>query len=230
MARFATPSQPPRGLEDRFMATDEHPRNHGVALAAPAEDLCLAYVNTRYWRGRAEPTETLCNFDDVLIWLERHSGSAPPLLSRARERARDHRAAVARAGREAIALRETIYRIFTAIAVGESVMAKDLDQLNHALALTPPRLRLIRGTKGFGWAANEAIPTVPALLAPVLWSAADLLTYADNRRLRRCANEECLWLFMDHSKGGTRRWCDMNSCGNRAKAKRHYARAKRPSP
>jgi predicted RNA-binding Zn ribbon-like protein len=211
------------------MATDEHWRNHRVALAAPAEDLCLAFVNTRYWRGRAEPTETLRNFDDLLVWLERHSGSAPSLISRARERANHHPTAVARAAKEALALRETIYRIFTAIATNEAVVANDLDQLNRALALTPPRVRLIRGTRGFGWAANDAVPTVPALLAPVLWSAADLLTYADNRRLRRCANEECLWLFMDHSKGGTRRWCDMNSCGNRAKAKRHYARAKAAS-
>jgi predicted RNA-binding Zn ribbon-like protein len=211
------------------MAADEHSRNHRVALAAPAEDLCLAFVNTRYWRGRADPTETLRNFDDLLVWLERHSGSAPPLISRAREQAIDHPATVARAGQEAIALRETIYRIFTAIAVGEAVKASDLEQLNHALALAPPRVRLIRGAEGFGWAANDKIAIAPALLAPVLWSAADLLTYADNRRLRRCANEECLWLFMDHSKGGTRRWCDMNSCGNRAKAKRHYARSKRAS-
>jgi predicted RNA-binding Zn ribbon-like protein len=209
------------------MAAGEHSRNHGLALAAPAEDLCLAFINTRYWRGRAEPTETLRNIDDLLVWLEQHSGSAPALISRARGRAGEHPAAAARAASEAIALRETIYRVFTAIAAGATVMAGDLEQLNRALALTPPRLRLIRGAKGFGWATHDAAPTIPVLLAPVLWSAADLLTYADNRRLRRCANEECLWLFMDHSKGGTRRWCDMNSCGNRAKAKRHYARSKR---
>lgn len=208
------------------MAADEHSRNHRVALAAPAEDLCLAFVNTRFWRGRAVPTETLRNFDDLLVWLERHSASAPPLISSARQRAIDHPIVVARASQEAIALREAIYRIFTAIAESETVTASDLEHLNHALAQTPQRVRLIRRPKGFGWAANDAVPIVPALLAPVLWSAADLLTYADNRRLRRCANEDCLWLFMDHSKGGTRRWCDMNSCGNRAKAKRHYARSK----
>ena len=208
------------------MAVNEHARNHGIALAAPAEDLCLAFVNTRYWRGRAEPTETLGNFADLLAWLERCSASAPPLIQRARQRATGDPAAAAQAGNEAIALRETIYRIFTAIAAGQTVTAGDLAHLNHALALTPPRVRLIAGAKGFGWAAKDAVPAVPALLAPVLWSAADLLTFADNRRLRRCANRECLWLFMDHSKGGTRRWCDMNSCGNRAKAKRHYARSR----
>ena len=60
----------------------------------------------------------------------------------------------------------------------------------------------------------------------MLWSAADLLTRLDRLRVRRCANDECLWLFIDHSKGGTRRWCDMTSCGNRAKARRHYLRRK----
>jgi predicted RNA-binding Zn ribbon-like protein len=59
----------------------------------------------------------------------------------------------------------------------------------------------------------------------MMWSAADLLTRAD-RRVRRCANEACLWLFIDESKAGTRRWCDMSSCGNRAKSRRHYLKTK----
>lgn len=204
---------------------DKRP-SHGIVLAPPAEDLCLAFANTRYWRGRPQPTETLNGFGAVLTWLERNSGSAPGLLSRARAWAAGQSAGTERAGEEAVGLREAIYRLFTAVATDQAVAPRDLEQLNHALADAPPRARLIRGSKGFGWAASDAAPTVPALLAPVLWSAADLLTYADDRRLRRCANEECLWLFMDHSKGGTRRWCDMNSCGNRAKAKRHYQRTK----
>jgi predicted RNA-binding Zn ribbon-like protein len=45
--------------------------------------------------------------------------------------------------------------------------------------------------------------------------------------VRECANDKCLWLFLDDSKNGTRRWCSMSACGNRAKAHRHYARLKR---
>ena len=45
-------------------------------------------------------------------------------------------------------------------------------------------------------------------------------------RVRRCANDVCLWLFLDDSKSGNRRWCSMSACGNRAKAHRHYARKK----
>jgi predicted RNA-binding Zn ribbon-like protein len=66
-----------------------------------------------------------------------------------------------------------------------------------------------------------------SLLAPALWSAADILVGLESARLRECANDRCLWLFFDDSKNGTRRWCSMQSCGNRAKAHRHYLRQKR---
>jgi predicted RNA-binding Zn ribbon-like protein len=62
------------------------------------------------------------------------------------------------------------------------------------------------------------------MLAPALWSLADLLTGPDRTHLRECANDRCLWLFLDDSKNGSRRWCSMQSCGNRAKARRHYLR------
>jgi len=45
-------------------------------------------------------------------------------------------------------------------------------------------------------------------------------------RVRRCANPECGWLFLDDSRAGKRRWCSMSACGNRAKARRHYHKSK----
>ncbi|MET9955604.1 CGNR zinc finger domain-containing protein [Streptomyces sp. NPDC006339] len=61
------------------------------------------------------------------------------------------------------------------------------------------------------------------------WTAArdylDLLrTHPD--RIRACAHEACILHFFDTSRNGTRRWCSMAACGNRAKAMRHYARTK----
>jgi hypothetical protein len=43
-------------------------------------------------------------------------------------------------------------------------------------------------------------------------------------RLRPCANPECNKFLIDHSKPNTARWCSMADCGNRMKARRHYAR------
>lgn len=48
-------------------------------------------------------------------------------------------------------------------------------------------------------------------------------------RIRGCAHEACILHFFDTSRNGTRRWCSMAACGNRAKASRHYARTKSPA-
>ncbi|MEU9958984.1 CGNR zinc finger domain-containing protein [Streptomyces sp. NPDC050982] len=45
-------------------------------------------------------------------------------------------------------------------------------------------------------------------------------------RIRHCAHEACILHFFDTSRNGTRRWCSMAACGNRAKASRHYARTR----
>ncbi|HKA53083.1 MAG TPA: CGNR zinc finger domain-containing protein, partial [Candidatus Binatia bacterium] len=88
------------------------------------------------------------------------------------------------------------------------------------------RERLAQADGGFAWETKKITVSAPGMLAPVLWSAADLLTHAGRGRVRRCANNACLWLFVDESKAGTRRWCDMSSCGNRAKSRRHYLKTK----
>ena len=55
-------------------------------------------------------------------------------------------------------------------------------------------------------------------------SFAHYLADHDVHRLRVCANDGCRWLFVDRSPAGRRRWCDMRTCGNRAKVARHRAR------
>ncbi len=64
------------------------------------------------------------------------------------------------------------------------------------------------------------------------WAAAadylDLLRAPD--RIRRCGHPDCVLYFFDTSKNGTRRWCSMAGCGNRAKAARHQARARADRP
>lgn len=55
-------------------------------------------------------------------------------------------------------------------------------------------------------------------------SASDLLVSLDRRRLKQCPGPRCGWLFVDESPNNRRRWCSMATCGNRAKASRHYRR------
>ena len=195
-----------------------------VLRAAPP-DLCLAYVNTRYWRGQAKPTETLHGIDDVIAFARTQAAVPEPLLARhAKAWAADTFRARADFDR-AIALREALNRLFAARAQGSQPLGSDLSLLETSLAAAPRRTRLRPAPGGVVWeVAGE--PELSLLLAPVLWSAADLLAGPIGAQVRRCANEDCLYLFIDTSRAGNRRWCSMSSCGNRAKARRHYHRAK----
>jgi predicted RNA-binding Zn ribbon-like protein len=53
---------------------------------------------------------------------------------------------------------------------------------------------------------------------------------AESAKARICANDTCRWVFYDSSRTHQRRWCEMSSCGNRAKAARHRARARANQP
>jgi predicted RNA-binding Zn ribbon-like protein len=190
------------------------------------DDLCLGFANTRYYRGGEAPTEMLADLDALLAWC-RSSALLSASDEKALRRLWREDAAGGEVFRDALAARETIYRIFYATAEGEAPAPADLNALNRGLRAAPERIGVARAGTGFAWRVSPIeAPGVPALLAPVLWSAANLLTAPRLARVRHCANERCLWLFLDDSKSGTRRWCSMSACGNRAKAHRHYARQK----
>ncbi len=186
-----------------------------IAAGHPA--LCLDYANTRYWRGQETPTETLARLEDLIAWCARAGLLTEPA---ARWRGPAPEALFA----EAIVLRELIYRIFSALAGGARSKAADLRALNRALAAAPARSTIAERGVRYAWqvASRSVAATAPQLLAPVLWSAADLLVGARRGSVRQCANDSCRWLFLDDSRNGSRRWCAMSSCGNRAKARRHY--------
>lgn len=189
-------------------------------------DLCLAYVNTRYWRGQATPTETLHNVDDLLAFC-RGEARVPPAVAGALQAQWQSDAFRARAEFDrAIALREALNRLFGARVLGAQPLQSDLAALEAALSAVPARTRLLPVRDGFAWEV-EAEPSLMLALTPVLWSASDLLAGPVGQQVRRCANPECLFLFLDTSRAGNRRWCSMSSCGNRAKARRHYHRAKK---
>jgi predicted RNA-binding Zn ribbon-like protein len=187
-------------------------------------DACLAFANTRFWRGRQEPSERLRGFADLVAWAAETVWPSADGLAALRQRGERRPREAERILRDAIALREAIYRAFAALAGGGAPGEHDLGLLNRLLEAAPPRRQLARGAGGLGWAIGRPAPTMTSLLAPVLWSAGDLLVA--RARVRQCANAECLWLFLDESKSGTRRWCDMAACGNRAKARRHYLKSR----
>ena len=215
---------------DGYNATMPPSPTDSSLLAAPREDLCLDFANTLSWRGGPQAEESLHDCAELLQWCAKNPGYAQTQLGSLEEWARAQPQEALHLFDLAIAMREALYRIFHALATQAAVAAPDLAALNYALAQAPRREELVSAAAGYVWRTAPLRPSVPALLAPVLWSAADLMTRVAPQRLRQCANPKCLWLFVDTSKGGTRRWCDMNACGNRAKAQRHYQKSKQAQP
>jgi hypothetical protein len=117
-------------------------------------DLCLEFVNTRYWRGQATPTETLHQPEDLAAWSTANGGpkGAKPLARKEFD--------------QAIELREMIHRLFDAEAQDKAPAARDLEALNHALAEAPARTTLRRERGLYGWDVDIRSGTALAMLAP----------------------------------------------------------------
>lgn len=192
-------------------------------IVAPAEELCLDFANTRFWRGLPAPSESLPDFAALAAWCAEKAG-LPAAEAAALERwAAEAPEAAAASLAEALALREAIYRLFHAASGKTAPAPADLERFNRALAASAARRAVEALPAGFGWRVGTPQGAL-RLLTPVLWSAADLLVGRRLAKVRHCANPQCQWLFLDDSKSGNRRWCSMSACGNRAKAHRHYER------
>jgi predicted RNA-binding Zn ribbon-like protein len=191
--------------------------------------LCLDFVNTIAFR-HAAALELLADYGDLVAW-GKHAGAVGDEDAAALLRlAAADPARAAQAHRRARVVREALYGVFAAAARGVAVPSTDLDIANASIAAAMARARLVPSGRGFVWSWPDYGGRRDAVLWPVVWSAAELLTTPDLDRVKQCpAPDGCGWLFLDTSKNRSRRWCSMDYCGNRAKARRHYARRKQSS-
>jgi predicted RNA-binding Zn ribbon-like protein len=191
--------------------------------------VAIDFVNTVSGKRLLAPIERLNDYGDLVSWAEQigiaTAARAKALRRVAREHPRDAEAAYVRAR----ALREALFRIFSAVAANQRPSGTDLELFNRELAEGFSHLRLAESADGFAWSFCDEESLV-GVLWPVARSAADVLMKDDPERVRMCeAPDGCGWLFYDETRNGTRRWCSMKDCGNRAKARRHYAKSKEES-
>jgi predicted RNA-binding Zn ribbon-like protein len=88
--------------------------------------------------------------------------------------------------RRAVVLREAIYALFRSRILADGVPKDALRLINETLAALPPRARIAPAGNGFGWLVRSTHPTPSDLLAPIAWSAADLITSPRAHRVRQC--------------------------------------------
>jgi len=124
--------------------------------------------------------------------------------------------------RRAHELRDILNELFGAVADGAPDVTGPWTRLRFFAAEARGAAQLTRTADGtYDWAWPQA-DDLGVLLHPIASAASDLLVSEDLRRLKRCAR--CPWLFLDHSRNHSRRWCDMDDCGRAAKIELYVAR------
>lgn len=199
-------------------------RRRSIAPATPRSRLWLEFVNTDT-APLVPRGDLLRDFASLVRWLvdanvldtERASG-----LSR---RALLQPAAASATLLDARRVRTALRELAEQGAASEEVCEGARAELNRVLGRSTGTRRLDR--LSVTRYARVFVPTGDAfagLMIPVVESAADTLIHGELPRVRSCASPRCRRVFLDLSRNGARRWCDMGTCGNRAKAARHRAR------
>ncbi len=182
--------------------------------------LALDFANTVSQRHTPAPIEHLTTYDDVVAFAQQAGLVSEADVAVLVRSSRGEPAEAASVLRDAQTLRDSLYQIFAAVAAGDKPPRVDLIVLNAQLA----RLRL---TETFAWEWVSQHKGLDGFVGEIVRAAVDLLTHGPRERVSICDADDCLWLFLDTSKNRSRRWCDMSSCGNRAKARRHQEKQRR---
>src|SRR5215213_294580 len=192
--------------------------SHGIDLEA-----ALDFLNTLHpGHGRTDEQhqrdEHLAQPADAAIWFLEHELVHPEAGIRFGD------AELARVKRVRTALREVV----DAVVEGRRPDADAVHLVNAVLeARRPTRLEMDGTALRIGHRhADTPIDDALALIAEAI---VEELATGRPERLCVCANDRCRWAFFDSSPTGRRRWCDMRSCGNQAKAARYRARLKEES-
>lgn len=190
----------------------------------------LDFVNTEV-AVEGVPRELLTSLDDLVLWLAR-AGALDGTAARAALASWKGRRKGEAAVEAARALRTALRRLADAWAGGKPAPRATVARVNELLARGAGTSRLVaaEGGTGFRLEPGLRLEEPEDLLVPIAEAAADLLCQADPGRVRRCAHPACVLYFLDGTKNGTRRWCDMRTCGNRTNAAAYYRRRRAESP
>jgi len=197
----------------------------GLPLKVVGGDPSLDFVNTVDWTPDGLVNERLVDFRRLLEWGKRTGvidrGEAARLARVARERPR----AAQRAYGHARWGRWVLQRLFTSMAErhASSPALEEFDDLRRRAAVHLALVFANRTSESAEWRANRG-DDLDLILWKVARSAETLLTSGEAARLRVCAGPDCGWIYVDRSRNGLRRWCEMQTCGTQAKSLRRAAR------
>jgi predicted RNA-binding Zn ribbon-like protein len=182
------------------------------------------FINTVNTRTAAATVDYIECYEDIIVWAEKAallSKKRIRTLSQFAEKNEVNKEAVFR---KAIKTREVLYALFSAIVKGKNPDAGILNEFNKILAVSFSKMKLNISSLKSEISFTGNIVSLDEPICIIMKSAYDILTSENRAILKECPG--CGWLFIDKTKNGKRRWCDMKVCGSNDKAKRYYYRKK----
>lgn len=181
-------------------------RTHPVRLVGGR--LCLDFLNTADWSTDGVVVdEKLADLQDVAIWCR--AVGMP-------DDGRGRFSTVA----DLTGFRAQLRHVFLSAMAGRPPAPDDVAALNGVLSERPDDSPLVARDGILAFAEPVALRWILAQ------SALGVLTaQSEIGRVKLCPGDSCGWLFLDETRNRRRRWCSMETCGNRAKARRHYERS-----
>jgi predicted RNA-binding Zn ribbon-like protein len=187
----------------------------------------LDLVNTADWPSTGPALDRLSDYTRLLEWAGEAAVLGAASAGRLRKLAAGNPAAAEQAVERCRELRRVLHRCAVALVSGRGVPAT-LVRLDPYLHEALAHLVLEPGGPGSmgvraGWSGLDESLEGP--MWPVVWDAVQLFLSPEVEQLRVCGGENCGWVYVDRSRNGLRRWCEMDTCGTTAKNRR---RGRRP--
>jgi predicted RNA-binding Zn ribbon-like protein len=188
------------------------------------ERLWLDFVNSdAAMRGN----DALRDFESLVRWFEAAAVLDAERAGQIRRRADAQPAGASAALLDARRVRASLRALAERGVVSDRIRTDALAEINRVLGRSAGTRRVDVRTDGtFSRSFVPIGDAFAGLVIPVVESAADALILGELPRVRRCGDARCHRVFFDTTKNGRRRWCDMATCGNRAKAHRHRVKVK----
>lgn len=198
----------------------------GFLFEITGGDLSLDFTNTVAGRPTDHPKELLPAPSDLVSWAQQVGILSKKQREDLQKEAVSRPRAAERVLRQAKELRECLFLAFRNLEDGKHVPANLMQTWNRFIAQAMSHYALREAPGGITLQVQDEPFSLETILWPVVMASVQLATGPNVLKVRHCSSPTCDWLFLDVSKRGNRRWCDMRVCGNRAKARRFYQRKK----
>jgi len=182
-------------------------------------NLSLNFVNTIHDRYEEPFKDYLHHYLDLITWANFADAINSAQKKKLLQMSQENQGGAKLVYKESIQLREAIYGYIVSFLNQDEIPPPNLQLINQWLSRAFSNLELNRVDRDcvLDWKAENF--GLESVLWPIIKSFADLITSDARNRIKLCSN--CGWVFVDNSKNNSRRWCSMETCGNRLKARRH---------